>query len=449
MNIGIIGAGYVGITTGICLANLGHRIYVYDIDENKIKKLQNKIMPFFETGLQQILEKVIDLKSLTIDNDLDTLIKNTDGCFVCVGTPTKDNNIDLTQIHESVEKIADSIKLYQKNKYTIIIRSTVVPTTSQKQILPILKEKLFESQFRLCVTPEFLREGVALDDFMNPDKIVIGTNDKESYLFVEKIFESFKENCEFIHTNYETAELIKYTNNAFFSTLISFSNEVSNIAEKLPNVDPYQTLQALVSDKRITTKLSNEKIVPSLASYLIPGCGFGGSCFPKDVKAILNFANNNKVKTPLLDAVLKINDERPEKMISLCESIIHSLKNKKISILGLTFKPDTDDIRSSPALDAIKILEEKDSNIFIYDPMIKKIPNSLENYSKCTICETIEESLQDSDAVLLFTKWPEFKNIDGNMLKKFMKNPIIIDGRGILDEKKFEKEIFFKIGYSN
>ena len=448
MNIGIIGAGYVGITTGICLADIGHRIHVYDIDEQKISQLQNKKMPFFESGLQNLLEKVIDTKSLTISSNLDEIIQNTDGCFICVGTPTTQGKIDLTQITESVTAIADSINHHNKNNYVIIIRSTVVPTTTATQILPILKNKLSENNFGLCIAPEFLREGVALEDFMNPDKIVIGSRKKIDSLFVEEIFKSFKENCEFIHTNYETAELIKYSNNAFFSTLISFSNEISNIAEKLPNVDSYHILKALILDKRITTIKNNDKIIPRLASYLIPGCGFGGSCFPKDVKAILNFANIHNVKTPLLKAVLEINDERPQKMVLLCESILKSLKNKKISILGLTFKPDTDDVRSSPSLDAIKLFIEKDSKISVYDPIIKKTPNILATYPNCIISQTIEESLRDSDAALLFTNWSEFKNIDGDFLKKFMKNPIIIDGRGFLDEKKFQKGTFFKIGYS-
>ena len=340
------------------------------------------------------------------------------------------------------------LKIVKKTEYVIIIRSTIVPTTSKKYILPILKEKLSENEFVLCVVPEFLREGMALEDFMNPDKIVIGSMNKINSLWVEKIFENLKENCEFIHTNYETAELIKYTNNAFFSTLISFSNEISNIAENLSNVDPYQILEALILDKRITTNKNNFKIVPNLASYLIPGCGFGGSCFPKDVKAILDFAHLNKVNTPLLKAVLEINDERPQKMVLLCESILQNLDNKKISILGITFKPDTDDVRSSPSLDAIKLFIEKGANISVFDPMIKTIPDELANFQNYVIAQTIEEALQNADAVLLFTKWPEFKNIDGDFLKKFMKNPIIIDGRGFLDKEKFPKGTFYKIGHT-
>lgn len=448
MKIGIIGAGYVGITTGICLANLGHHIHVYDVDNEKIKKLQNKILPFFELGLQEILEKVIDSKFLTVSNNLNDIIQNTEGCFICVGTPTKENKIDLTQIIESIESICNSIIVNKKYKYMVIIRSTIIPKTTRDHVLPILEKKLSENNFGLCVVPEFLREGVALEDFMNPDKIVIGGREKTDYLFVEKIFINFKESCEFIQTNYETAELIKYTNNAFFSTLISFSNEISNIAEQISNVDPYQILRALVADKRITSKINDKKIIPALASYLIPGCGFGGSCFPKDVKAILNFSDENKIRTPLLKAVLEINDERPTKMVLLCESILGDLTNKKISILGLTFKPETDDIRSSPSVDAIKIFIKKGSKIQIFDPVIKTTPISMAQYQNCTICNTIEESLQNSEAALLFTKWPEFKKIDQDFLKKFMKIPIIIDGRGFLDTKKFEKETYFKIGYS-
>jgi len=448
MNLGVIGAGYVGITTGICLAQLDHKIHLYDIDIEKINKLQNKKMPFFETGLQKFLESGLDSGNLKVSTNLNNVIQNSDGCFVCVGTPTKENRIDLTQIVESVKAISNSIKNCKKTEYVVIIRSTVVPTTSKNHILPILKEKLSEDEFALCVVPEFLREGVALEDFMNPDKIVIGSVNKRNSLWVEEIFKNFKDNCEFIHTNYETAELIKYTNNAFFSTLISFSNEISNIAENLSNVDPYQILEALVLDKRITTNKNNSKIIPNLASYLIPGCGFGGSCFPKDVKAILDFAHLNKVNTPLLKAVLEINDERPQKMVLLCESILQDLNNKKISILGITFKPETDDMRSSPSLDAIKLFVEKGANISIFDPMIKTKPVELDSFPNCIMSQSIEDALQNSDAVLLFTKWPEFKNISGNFLKKFMKTPIIIDGRGFLDKEKFQKGTFYKIGHS-
>jgi UDPglucose 6-dehydrogenase/GDP-mannose 6-dehydrogenase len=446
--LAVIGAGYVGLTTAICLASQNHKITIFDIDDEKIKQIQNKKLPFFENGLQEILEDVISSNNLVAVNNLNQLVEKTDGCFICVGTPTKDNSIDLTQITNATESLANSINENNKKNYQIIVRSTVIPNTTKNTILPILNERLSEQKFGLCIVPEFLREGEALDDFMNPDKIVIGSFDKNSALFVKEIFKNFKDKCEFVETNLESAELIKYTNNAFFSMLVSFSNEIANISEKISGVDSYEILKALVLDKRITSIVNNEKIVPSLASYLIPGCGFGGSCFPKDVQAILDYANKHEIHTPLLKAVLDINAERPNKMVLLSEYILGELKDKKISILGLTFKPETDDLRSSPALDAIQILLEKGANIFAFDPILKSKSIFIKLPQNCTVCTTIEDALSDSDIAMIFTKWSEFKSLDSKFLKQFMKNPIIIDGRGFLDKEKFDSGTYFKIGHS-
>ena len=446
MRIGIIGSGYVGLTTGICLASLEHEIFIYDVDKEKLEKIKAKKLPFFEQGLEEILEKVISSEKLLPQNDLDSLVKKTDGCFICVGTPTKDNSIDLSQIINSVNAITKSIKDSKKQKYKIIIRSTITPNTSKDVILPILERELGELEFGLAVVPEFLREGNALDDFMNPDKIVIGSLDSDTINFVKCIFKHFENNCQIIETNLESSELIKYTNNAFFSMLISFSNEIANVSEKIPGVDPYKIMKALISDKRITTKINNKDVIPSLESYLIPGCGFGGSCFPKDVQALLDYANKNNISTPLLKAVLDINSERANKMISLAESILGTLENKKVSILGLTFKPETDDLRSSPALDAIDILLKKSAHISVFDPIFKLKSDMIKIPEKCKICLSIEDVLKDSDIALVFTKWKEFKFLNSKFLKQYMENPIIIDGRGLLNEKEFEDGTCFKIG---
>ena len=236
MNIGIIGAGYVGLTTGICLASGNHKISIFDTNDRKITQINDKRLPFFENGLQEILEDVITSNSLVTVQNLNQLVEQTDGCFICVGTPTENNSIDLTQIIDAINSLADSIKGANKKNYEIIIRSTIIPNTAKNTILPILNEKLSESKFGLSVVPEFLREGNALNDFMNPDKIVIGSLDENSRIFVKNIFQNYKEKCEFIETNLESAELIKYTNNAFFSMLISFSNEIANISENIPGV---------------------------------------------------------------------------------------------------------------------------------------------------------------------------------------------------------------------
>ena len=207
-------------------------------------------------------------------------------------------------------------------------------------------------------------------------------------------------------------------------------------------------MKALISDKRITSKINKEKIIPSLESYLIPGCGFGGSCFPKDVQALLDYSNKNNVDTPLLKAILDINAERPNKMVLLAESILSTLKNKKVAILGLTFKPDTDDLRSSPALDAINILLKKDAKVFAFDPILKSKPDMIKLPSGCNLCYNLEDALKNSDIAMIFTKWEEFKLLNSELLKQFMSNPIIIDGRGFLEKEKFDVGTYFKIGYS-
>ncbi len=447
MNIGVIGAGYVGVTTGICLADLGHKIYLYDIDDEKITKLKNKSLPFFESGLQDLLIKSVSIGNLICTSSLTELVENSSGCFICVGTPNNEQKqIDLSQIINSVQSLCEEIRRLNKHQFNIIMRSTVIPYTTKNHVLPLINKILHDVDFGYSVVPEFLREGQALSDFMNPDKIVIGSIDEKSKNYVETIFHLFKNNAKIINTNPETAELIKYVNNAFFSMLISFANEVANIAEKIPNVDSFKVLEALVLDKRITSKEDTKIITPGLHSYLIPGCGFGGSCFPKDVKALLQFAKSQNVDVPLIDAILKINDERVKKITTLTESLLGSVSSKKISILGLTFKPDTDDLRSSPSLQAIDYLKQKGAIIHAYDPVISKRKSDL-NFD-FTVTENLESCLDGSDIAILFTNWSEFKKINENLLKKLMKNPLIIDGRGYLNQSEFSKNTYHKIGFT-
>ena len=313
MNLGIMGAGYVGLTTAICLASIGHKTVIYYISQEKNGSLKNNNIPFQENGLDEIFEKVVDSENLIICESLDELVKLTDGCFVAVGTPTVNDAIDLSQVIDSTQALAIEIKKSNKNNYEFIVRSTVTPKSCETVIQKI-KSIINDLEFGFSYVPEFLREGQAVNDFLNPDKIVIGSNNQKSVLFVNKIFEHFMEKTQFFQTNLETAELIKYTNNSFFSMLISFANEISNISEKIENVDTVQVLKALVADRRITTIKNGERIVPELQSYLIPGCGFGGSCFPKDVKAILNYAQSLNAKTPLIESILEIN-ARTAKMV--------------------------------------------------------------------------------------------------------------------------------------
>jgi len=446
MNIGIIGCGYVGLTTGICLSSIGHTIHLYDIDHDKLKKIQQKKMPFYELGLEELLIESLEKVNLKINESLDEFIKNTDCCFICVGTPSNSNGtIDLQQIESSIKNIIPSLKQKKKEKYLVIIRSTIVPSTTRNKILPILTEGLGDL-FQLAVVPEFLREGKALSDFMNPDKIVIGSLNTNTNDQVKNIFSYFKDKAEFIQTNLETAEMIKYTNNAFLATLISFSNEIANISEEISGIDSFEVMSALIEDKRITTMINGQKIIPGIAEYLSPGCGFGGSCFPKDVNAIVGFASNIGAKTPLLDAVLSVNNERSDKIISLSKKILLSFDDKKLAVLGLAFKPDTDDMRSSPAIEVIKKLQTLNCKISAYDPKVNEYSLHSMGITGIHIADDIESCLNDVDLAILLTKWTEFSKIDGVFLQKHMKNPKIIDGRGFLDKNKFESNTYYKIG---
>jgi len=445
MNIGIIGSGYVGLTTGICLSSIGHTTYLYDIDQIKLDIIRKKEIPFYELGLEELLVKNMEKGNLKVCESLMEFVKNTDCCFVCVGTPSNINGtINLHQIESSIKNIIESLKQENKKEYFIIIRSTVIPSTSKK-ILPILKKDLGD-HIHLAVVPEFLREGKALSDFMNPDKIVIGSIDRKTNDVIKEIFTYFENKAEFIQTNFETAEMIKYTNNAFLATLISFSNEIANISEEITEVDTFEVMNALIKDKRITSVVNNQKIIPGIAEYLIPGCGFGGSCFPKDINAIVGYASTIGAKTPLLDAVLSINNERANRIISLSKKILFNFNDKKIVILGLAFKPETDDMRSSPAIEVIKKLQAMNVNLHAYDPKVKEKNLETIGISDVNISDNIEESITDSDLVILLTKWSEFRKINGEFLKKYMKNPMIIDGRGFLDKEKFEKNTYHKIG---
>lgn len=446
MNLGIMGAGYVGLTTAICLASIGHKTIIYDISQEKTESLKNKNIPFHENGLDDLFENMINSKNLIISESINELVKLTDGCFVAVGTPTVKDAIDLSQVVDSTQSLAIEVKKENKTNYEFIVRSTVTPKSCEK-IIQKIKNNMGTLEFGFSYVPEFLREGQAVNDFLNPDKIVIGSNNKKSFLFTNKIFEYFIGKTQFFQTNLQTAELIKYTNNSFFSMLISFANEISNISEKIENVDPVEVLKALVADRRITTTKNGEKILPELQSYLIPGCGFGGSCFPKDVKAILNYAQSLKTKTPLIESILEVNEERPNKIISLVEGILGTLNGKKISVLGLTFKPNTDDMRSSPSFDAIKLLNDKNATVFVYDPVISEINQEIRKKYDFTLVKSLEECLDESECAILLTSWKEFLSIDGELLKKHMKNPKIIDGRNFLSKEKFKEDMYYKIGF--
>jgi len=410
MKISVIGTGYVGLITGACFAKIGHTVYCVDIIPEKIEKINKKQSPIYEEGLDQILNETVG-KTLFASLDLTESIKSTDITFICVGTPSLENgNIDLSYVFDISKKIINILST-KEDYHLLVIKSTVLPGTTEKII-----EMFDKNDIGLCMNPEFLREGNAIYDFFYPDRIVIGEKDKKSGDILNELYKDF--NCPKMRLDLKTAEMIKYSSNAFLATKVSFINEIGNIC-KILGVDVYEVARGMGLDSRISPK------------FLEAGCGFGGSCFPKDVKALINYSKDLGYDTPLLRSVVNVNQNQPLKMIEILENKIGNLENKKIGVLGLAFKKDSDDIRESPSIAIIQKLLEKKSEVLAYDP---KANNNMKYlFPNIIYLESPQNLIESSDAILIVTDWEEFKYL--NYSEK-----IVIEGRRIFDQKQIGHE---------
>ncbi len=414
MKISVIGTGYVGTVSAACFAELGHDVICVDIDKSKVKMINAGTPPIYEEGLPELLEKHAG-KKLSATSDYDFAIMNSDVSFICVGTPSDSGgNIDLGIVRTASASLGDSLRK-KKSYHVIVVKSTVVPETTEKIVLPIIENHSGKhpDEFGIAMNPEFLREGKAVHDFMHPDKIVVGSLDKKSGDIVASLYKGLK--CGVTRTNPRTAEMIKYVNNAFLATKISFANEVGNIC-KLLGIDTYEVMSAVGKDFRIGPHFLNS------------GAGFGGSCFPKDVKALIGKAKGIGYEPRLLKSVIAINDVQPARMVMLLKTKLGNLAGKNIAVLGLAFKNDTDDIRESRSIPVIKELLDEGARISAYDPManenMKKVFSDIGYYSSAA------DALHGAEACLIMTEWDEFKTLD----KEFdvMENRLVIDGRHIL-----------------
>ncbi|MFZ3059438.1 MAG: UDP-glucose/GDP-mannose dehydrogenase family protein [Candidatus Methanoperedens sp.] len=414
MRISVIGTGYVGTVSASCFAELGHNVICVDIDSTKIDQINAGIPPIYEEGLSKLLNKHAG-KGLSATSDYDFAVNNSDVSFICVGTPSdSDGNIDLSIVRAASASLGDALKT-KKNYHVVVVKSTVVPETTEKVVLPIIEEHSGKraGDFGIAMNPEFLREGKAVYDFMNPDKIVVGSLDKKSGDIVASLYSGL--DCEVTRTNPRTAEMIKYVNNSFLATKISFSNEVGNICKKL-GIDTYEVMSAVGKDFRIGP------------NFLNAGAGFGGSCFPKDVKALIGKAKEIGYEPVLLKSVIDVNEKQPSMMVTLLKNKLGNLNGKKIAILGLAFKNDTDDIRESRSIPVIKELLDNGVRVCAYDPMandnMKRIFKNIEYH------DSAAAALRGADACLIMTEWDEFKTLG----KEFavMENRVVIDGRHML-----------------
>ena len=432
MKIGVVGLGFVGLSLTSVLSSKGYDIVGIDIDKEKCKKITNGIPPFFEPELENILKKGLK-KKLKISNDF-SLINNCDFLFITVGTPQNTNgSIDLSIIKKAISTIGESLKK-NKKKPIIFVKSTVTPGTMKKIILPILEKKSNKKagkDFGLISNPEFLQESSAIKDTKFPHVVVLGGYQTKFMKKAKMFFMKLHPNIPIIITNHETAEMIKYANNSFLATKISFINQLSNICQKIPGANIDDIAKTIGLDPRIG-KL-----------FLNAGPGYGGSCLPKDMKALINFANISGINPILLNAVEEVNTKQLKQIIALTKQKLGNLSSKKITILGTAFKPDTDDIRDSIAIELIKKLLKMKPKIIIHDP--KAMKNTKRIFEdKISYAKTIEDALSKSHCIIIMTQWKQYEKLNNNEFK-YMTRKFVIDCRRMLVGKQLDID-YYAIG---
>jgi len=432
--ISFFGLGYVGIVTAACFASRGYEVLAFDVDKSKVDSINRAKAPIYEPKLDELIEKSVKNGNLKGVYDPSQAVLNSNITFITVGTPSKeDGSIDLKYVDSASKMIGEALKL-KNDWHLVVLRSTVIPGTTNNMVKKNIEEiskKECEKEFGLCYNPEFLKEGSAVDDTFNPDRIVIGGDEKSVKQLLNLYEEFYNPLPPLVLTNAENAELIKYANNAFLAMKVSFINMISWICQKLPDGDVDVIAKGIGLDKRIGPL------------FLKAGPGWGGSCWPKDLRALIKFSEKLDIKLPLVNATIEVNEKQPLIMIDLAKEDLKSLKNKTIAILGLSFKPNTDDIREAVSIKIIKKLLEEGANVKVYDPKamdnMRKIFEDKIVYSKSAI-----ECIKDSDCAMLVTEWDEFKNLTPEDFLMNMRNPLLIDGRRIYDRKDFSKKLKYK-----
>lgn len=406
----VVGTGYVGLVTGACFADLGNQVTCLDIDETRIEKLEKGIMPIYEPGLEQIVSQNVHAERLLFTTNFNDALKDAEFAFIAVGTPSGDDGeADLQYVRSAAESIADLVD----HPITVVNKSTV-PVGTGDWVADIIRKRRAgrDLNFNVVSNPEFLREGSAINDFMNPDRVVLGSTNRDAANRVAQLYLILR--CPILVTDLRTAEMIKYASNAFLATKISFINEIANMCEEL-GADVVEVSRGMGLDKRIGTH------------FLDAGLGWGGSCFPKDVKALAHMAVLHGTHPQLLQAVMEINRNQRRKVIFKLRKALGKLDEKVIGVLGLSFKPNTDDVREAPSLELIHLMQNEGAIIRAYDPQAMEAAGPL--IKRITLCKNSYEAAEGADALVLVTEWNEFKQLDFKRIRELMRSPILVDGR--------------------
>ncbi|HMA48217.1 MAG TPA: UDP-glucose/GDP-mannose dehydrogenase family protein [Magnetospirillaceae bacterium] len=415
MRIAMIGTGYVGLVSGACFSEFGVDVVCVDKDAAKIEGLKQNRMPIYEPGLDQLVADNVKAGRLSFTTDLKTAVKGADAVFIAVGTPSRrgDGHADLSYVYAAAKEIAESL-----DGYTVIVTKSTVPVGTGREVETIIKETRPDADFDVVSNPEFLREGSAINDFMRPDRVVIGAESERSRGVMKQLYRVlYLIETPIVFTSLETSELIKYAANTFLAAKITFINEIADLCEAV-GADVHDVARGIGLDGRIGKK------------FLHPGPGYGGSCFPKDTLALVRTARDKGAPLRIIETVVSINDERKrrmaDKIIGACGG---SVKGKTIGVLGLTFKPNTDDMRDSPSLEIIPALQAAGAIIQAYDPEGMHEARSM--FKEVQFCESAYETLQGADALALLTEWNEFRALDMVRVKALLKSPIVVDLRNI------------------
>jgi UDPglucose 6-dehydrogenase len=429
MQIAVIGTGYVGLVSGACFAEFGIHVTCVDVDAGKIEKLNNGVIPIYEPGLDQVVEKNVKAGRLEFTTDLKAAVEKSRVVFFAVGTPPReDGTPDMRFYRKAAEDVAAAM-----NDYKVLVTKSTVPVGTGKWLRDFMTERIPEGmEFGVASNPEFLREGAAIEDFMRPDRVVIGSNEERAIEVMKELYRPlFLIETPIVITSLEAAELIKYAANAFLATKITFINEIANLCDAI-GCDVHDVARGMGMDNRIGRK------------FLHPGPGYGGSCFPKDTRALTTVADQFGVETRIVDAVIEANEYQRQAMIPKLEKLIGGLEGKKIGMLGLSFKPETDDMRESPAIDIVQALLQRGASICAFDPV------AMEEARHCIdgieFAKDEYDALSGADALVIVTEWNQFRALDMERVKSLLKSPKIADLRNIYEPEDMRSLGFEYVG---